>query len=257
VKARHAYLVMGTMAICLSTGAGCPPFSGDDLITITTSASPSEGGTVTGGGEYASGESVTVTAATNSGYTFVNWTEDGVEVSDSASYTFTVIENCNLVANFLSSTLKVTLYNDSCGTYIAAKFGVCPKGMSEQPHYFIDPPAVIAPGDSITYTTDQVVTDEGGSADDGNCVAFPTAFTVGVPGWGYGPTNNPDTMTWVGMPADPPYVGFIDTQFHCGDTINLRWSNCDTGTGAGTWTSEVIPGPGNPAPTAPFGPPPS
>jgi hypothetical protein len=68
--------------------------------TITVSASPSAGGTVSGGGTFASGSSRTVTATANSGYTFVNWTENGSLVSPSASYNFTLNANRNLVANF-------------------------------------------------------------------------------------------------------------------------------------------------------------
>jgi hypothetical protein len=151
-----------------------------------------------------------------------------------------------------STALTITLFNDSCGTYIAPKFGVCPLGMAQQPHYFVEPPALLAPGQSVSYTTDQVA-----GATDGDCSAFSSDFTVGVPGWGYGPTSNPDTMTYVGMPDGPPYVGIIGTQFHCGDTIELHWSNCAEGGGAGSWTSEVIPAQGNPAPSEPFGPPPS
>ncbi|HSW46605.1 MAG TPA: hypothetical protein VLM89_13655 [Phycisphaerae bacterium] len=141
--------------------------------------------------------------------------------------------------------LTITIFNDSCSTYIAPKFGVCPNGMAQPPHHFVEPPAVIAPGKSVTYTTDQVA-----GAADGNCATFSTEFMVGVPGWGYGPTSNPDTMTYV----ETRYVGLIGVQFHCGDTIKLRWSNCISG-GEGTWTSEVIPATGNPAPTASFGPP--
>jgi len=144
------------------------------------------------------------------------------------------------------TAIKITLFNDSCGTYLAPKFGVCPNGMTQEPHHFVNPPAVVAPGESVTYTSDQVA-----GATDGNCVAFPTVFTAGIPGWGYGPTSNPDTMTYV----DTRYIGIIGIQFHCGDTVNLHWSNCATGSGEGTWTSEVIPGVGNPEPTAPFGPP--
>ena len=58
------------------------------------------GGTVTGAGEYAEGETVTLTATANEGYTFVNWTENGAEVSTSATYTFTVTADRTLVANF-------------------------------------------------------------------------------------------------------------------------------------------------------------
>ena len=56
---------------------------------ISVSANPSAGGTVSGGGSYSSGASVTVAALANSGYSFVNWTENGTQVSTSASYTFT------------------------------------------------------------------------------------------------------------------------------------------------------------------------
>lgn len=68
--------------------------------TIRTSASPAEGGTTSGGGVYNSGDSVTVQAAANANYRFVNWTEGGVAVSTAASYTFTAATDRALVANF-------------------------------------------------------------------------------------------------------------------------------------------------------------
>ena len=68
---------------------------------IATSPLPPAGGTTSGGGNYASGQSVTVTATANPGYTFLDWTENGNQVSTSASYTFTASANRNLVANFL------------------------------------------------------------------------------------------------------------------------------------------------------------
>ena len=46
--------------------------------TITVNAIPEEGGTVTGGGTYAYGSSVTLTAAPASGYQFMQWS-DGVQ----------------------------------------------------------------------------------------------------------------------------------------------------------------------------------
>jgi hypothetical protein len=72
--------------------------------SISVSASPSNGGTVTGGGSFSSGSSRTVTATTNSGYSFINWTENGSVVSSSASYTFTLNSNRNLVANFTTTS---------------------------------------------------------------------------------------------------------------------------------------------------------
>ena len=67
---------------------------------VTVTATPTEGGAVTGSGTYNHGDSVTLTATPNTGYTFVNWTEGGTEVSTSASYTFTATEDRALVANF-------------------------------------------------------------------------------------------------------------------------------------------------------------
>jgi hypothetical protein len=79
--------------------------------TISVSASPSAGGTVTGGGTYASGTSRTVTATANSGYTFSNWTESGTAVSSTASYTFTLTANRTLVANFETVNLPTVQTN--------------------------------------------------------------------------------------------------------------------------------------------------
>lgn len=68
--------------------------------SVSVSVSPLKGGSVSGGGTYSAGDSVTVTAAANEGYTFVNWTEDGVEVTTDAAYTFDIDADRNLVANF-------------------------------------------------------------------------------------------------------------------------------------------------------------
>ncbi len=68
--------------------------------TVNVSANPSNGGNVTGGGTYQEGQSCTVSATANDGYSFVNWTENGNQVSSDADYTFDVTSNRNLVANF-------------------------------------------------------------------------------------------------------------------------------------------------------------
>ncbi|MGZ8900222.1 MAG: InlB B-repeat-containing protein, partial [Limisphaerales bacterium] len=72
--------------------------------TISTSASPAEGGMTTGDGTFEVGTPVTVTAAHNPGYEFVNWTEGGVQVSDSEIYPLTVNGDRSLVANFARVT---------------------------------------------------------------------------------------------------------------------------------------------------------
>ena len=68
--------------------------------SITVTANPMAGGTVIGGGTYSHGASVTLSATANTGYNFVNWTENGTVVSTSASYTFTATAAGDYVANF-------------------------------------------------------------------------------------------------------------------------------------------------------------
>ena len=68
--------------------------------SIAASASPSNGGTVSGAGSYVTGRSVTLTAAPSANFVFVNWTENGTPVSTSASYTFIPSSDRTLVANF-------------------------------------------------------------------------------------------------------------------------------------------------------------
>ena len=68
--------------------------------TIAVSASPNADGSVTGSGTYPSGSSRTVKATVTNGFTFVNWTENGIVVSSSASFTFTLTGDRDLVANF-------------------------------------------------------------------------------------------------------------------------------------------------------------
>jgi hypothetical protein len=70
------------------------------LWTIATSAVPAAGGTTSGGGLVDDGSSATVVATPNAGFAFVDWTEDGVPASASASYTFTATADRVLVANF-------------------------------------------------------------------------------------------------------------------------------------------------------------
>jgi phage terminase large subunit GpA-like protein len=67
---------------------------------VNLSSSPAAGGTNTGSGSFASGSNVTITAAANAGYTFVNWTDNGVVASASSSFQFTLTGNRTLVANY-------------------------------------------------------------------------------------------------------------------------------------------------------------
>jgi hypothetical protein len=72
----------------------------DSQVTISATADPEIGGTVSGGGSYNYGTNVTLTAVANTNYTFVNWTENGEVVSTNSSISFTATTNRNLVAHF-------------------------------------------------------------------------------------------------------------------------------------------------------------
>ncbi|MEM1000925.1 MAG: T9SS type A sorting domain-containing protein, partial [Bacteroidota bacterium] len=66
-----------------------------------------------GGGTFASGTNVTVTATPASGFTFSNWTEGGNVVSTNSSYAFTLSANRSLVANFTVTTSNYTVSTSS------------------------------------------------------------------------------------------------------------------------------------------------
>lgn len=105
---------MGFTSTTYVTGENLTVSEPKNSYTISLSASPTAGGTATGAGAYEEGTSVTVRATPASGYSFARWTESGVSVSTSASYTFTVTGNRTLVAVFTKNlpTYRVTVSAD-------------------------------------------------------------------------------------------------------------------------------------------------
>ncbi|MBO4752934.1 MAG: choice-of-anchor J domain-containing protein, partial [Bacteroidales bacterium] len=73
--------------------------------TVTVSASPAAGGEV---GVSNKCDNFTVTATPNNCYRFVNWTENGTQVSTDATYSFTATSNRTLVANFEEYNVSIT-----------------------------------------------------------------------------------------------------------------------------------------------------
>ena len=67
---------------------------------ITVTSNPVEGGMVTGAGYYEGGVTCTLTATANEGYSFVNWTKNGKQVSNIPSCNITVAGDAFYVANF-------------------------------------------------------------------------------------------------------------------------------------------------------------
>ena len=70
---------------------------------FTVDVNTSNGGSVTGGGEFTYGQSCTVVATANEGYYFASWTNNGTVVSTAPQYTFNVTSDMNLVANFIQA----------------------------------------------------------------------------------------------------------------------------------------------------------
>ena len=67
---------------------------------ITIYANPTEGGTVSGAGYYEGGATCTLIATANEGYSFINWTKNGIQVSNSTSCSIIVAGNASYMANF-------------------------------------------------------------------------------------------------------------------------------------------------------------
>ena len=88
-------------------------------LTITAEADPAEGGTITGAGEFDYGTTCTLTAVANENYTFMYWTENGTQVSNTYEYSFTVTSDRNLVAHFsLPLTISASANLTGSGTVL-------------------------------------------------------------------------------------------------------------------------------------------
>jgi hypothetical protein len=99
-------LASGTTTANVSLSGSVIP--GNVQYAVTVAANPASGGNVTGAGEYNYNTLVTVTATANTGYTFINWTIDGTEVSTEDTYSFNVAGATALVANFTINSYEVT-----------------------------------------------------------------------------------------------------------------------------------------------------
>ena len=68
--------------------------------SVSGAANPVAGGTVTGGGWFEDGDKVPLTASPARGYYFVNWTENGTNVSPANTFEVRANPDRTLVANF-------------------------------------------------------------------------------------------------------------------------------------------------------------
>lgn len=91
-----------------------------DTFTLTLESSPTAAGAVAGGGEFAEGDTVTVIATPVADWGFVNWTKDGVQVSEDRIYGYTMpATDTTLIANFVELpkyTLSIIASPTEAGT---------------------------------------------------------------------------------------------------------------------------------------------
>lgn len=71
--------------------------------SITANVLPQGAGYTNGGGSFRYGDLCTLTANSYSGYQFVYWMKDGIQVSSNSTYTFTVTEDAVYSACYVSS----------------------------------------------------------------------------------------------------------------------------------------------------------
>lgn len=91
-----------TAHFAFDPGSPAEPVPSELLVYYRLSVVAGEGGTVSGGGRYQAGKSVSLYASCNENFEFVNWTdEDGEVVSAKSSFRYTTIsKNETLTANF-------------------------------------------------------------------------------------------------------------------------------------------------------------
>jgi len=81
------------------------------LYNVTVTVNIEGGGTAYGEGAFEEGDSVAVNAIANPAYNFVNWTVDGLVVSNDASYSFTMgTADITLTANFEAKIIPTPVW---------------------------------------------------------------------------------------------------------------------------------------------------
>ena len=104
-------------------------FSQSTLFEITATASPTNGGSVSGGGSFISGANVSLRATPNTGWAFDGWFENSSRVNSNATWSFTATQNRTLQARFTQ-----TMPNSSLSASPATpNFGSHALGYAQQP----------------------------------------------------------------------------------------------------------------------------
>ena len=197
--------------------------SSSNTIGIIATTNPANGGMVTGAGTYELGETCTLTAIANPNYIFLNWTENGVQVSTDISYSFTVTGYRSLVANFVQ---------DQPNTYIVSAM-VQPLGSGT-----ISGGGGYAAGSTCTLSATPA---EGyfflNWTQNGNVVSTNATYSFTVTG-----NANYVANFSFGLP-DFHVTGITNSAFFAGQQATISWTVKNDGTGStpvgGTWNDYI------------------
>jgi uncharacterized protein (TIGR02145 family)/uncharacterized repeat protein (TIGR02543 family) len=104
VSRRYAHNNMAASVRCVKDYEPAPT-----TYNLNLEVSPADAGTVTGTGQYEAGEEINITAEANTGWEFVNWTDDDGIVSEAANFVYTMpAEEVTLTANFTEEQVGFT-----------------------------------------------------------------------------------------------------------------------------------------------------
>ncbi|MCH5152512.1 MAG: leucine-rich repeat protein [Clostridiales bacterium] len=91
---------------------------------VTITRSDTSAGSVTGAGKHAYESSVTVTASTNAGYTWVGWFDGNTKLTDNQSYTFTMGLGRSLTAKWSKVTVATNISGAGVINGLSGKYKV-------------------------------------------------------------------------------------------------------------------------------------
>jgi hypothetical protein len=109
-ESKYEYPCSGTGSAINTRSSYCSAIS-DYAIGVSLNIENS--GIIAGNGNYTLGQNVLLTATSETGFAFINWTENDSVISTNATYQFIATKNRNLVANFKSNTNVKSINNEN------------------------------------------------------------------------------------------------------------------------------------------------
>lgn len=154
VTSRSVKLSGAKFTECLGAGmkVGETQASSDDTVRYSVSVSVTGDGTVSGAGSFEEGATCTLVATPGSGANFAGYYENGVLVSDNATYSFQVSASRTIEARFSNPAQEHTLtIANKIGSVQGADLGHVPAGQFGAGQYAAGASATCYPGTEDEY----------------------------------------------------------------------------------------------------------